>query len=218
MKDLARAIFLIFFINFTYTYADILSIDDKTDKYELLQHSSIFIDKTNALTIDDIQKDNIKFEKNNEPLLGYGYSPDFTVWVKFTLKNNTDKPLRKILEYANSLTTHISFFDISSKKVFKEGLLNINKNRKTLTPIFKVKLTPSETKTYYIKVSSYITTLIIKLNLWDHNTFYEKEIKHQLILALFFGAMSILAIYNLFIFFFTKDISYLYYVLYIFWN
>nr|WP_267884058.1 7TM-DISM domain-containing protein [Halarcobacter anaerophilus] len=35
-------------------------------------------------------------------------------------------------------------------------------------------------------------------------------------LSLFFGAMLILGVYNLFIFFFTKDISYLYYVLYIF--
>ncbi len=45
--------------------------------------------------------------------------------------------------------------------------------------------------------------------------FFKKEIKHQIILTLFFGAMFILAIYNLFIYFFTKDISYLYYVLYI---
>ncbi len=58
--------------------------------------------------------------------------------------------------------------------------------------------------------------MIVKLNLWNNDEFYAKEIKHQIILALFFGAMAVLALYNLFIFFFTKDISYFYYVLYIF--
>ena len=53
------------------------------------------------------------------------------------------------------------------------------------------------------------------MKLWDEDSFYKKEIKHQVILALFFGAMLILGIYNLFIYFFTRDISYLYYVFYI---
>ncbi|MCK5294349.1 MAG: hypothetical protein KAJ49_06840, partial [Arcobacteraceae bacterium] len=70
-------------------------------------------------------------------------------------------------------------------------------------------------KTYYIKASSYITTLIIRLNIWDKEEFYNHELQHQAILFLFFGAMAILAIYNLFIYIFSRDISYLWYVFYI---
>lgn len=146
MKSLTKIIFFIFFINFSYINADILNIDDKTDKYDLLKHSSIFIDYSNSLKINHVQKRNIPFQENNESLLGYGYSPDFTVWVKFTLKNSTNKRIEKILEYDNSLTSYISFFDISSKKEMKEGLFNINKNRKTLTPTFRITLEPNETK------------------------------------------------------------------------
>ena len=209
-----KTIFLILFS--TMIYANTLSLDEKTQFYDLLPSCEIYIDKNRTLTIKDIVKKDIKFKSNDKKLLGFGYSPDFDVWIKFTLKNNTNKTINKIVEYSNALTTDIIFFDISSKKSFKEGLFNINPNRKTLTPIFKIKLNPKETKTYYIKASSYITTLIVKLNIWSIDSFYEKEIKHQLILALFFGAMFILAIYNLFIYFFTKDISYLYYVIYIF--
>ncbi len=206
---------ILFLLLNTITYANISSIDDKTNFYDLLPSSQIYIDKTKVLTIDDIKKKNILFKDNNKELLGFGYSPDFSVWIKFTLKNNIDKTIYKILEYDNSLTTNIEFFDISSNTKTKEGLFHINKNRKTLTPIFRIQLQPNESRTYYIKASSHITTLIIKLNLWDIDSFYAKEIKYQLILALFFGAMFILAIYNLFIYFFTKDISYMFYVLYI---
>ncbi len=84
-----------------------------------------------------------------------------------------------------------------------------------INPIFIIELNPNEQNTYYIKASSHITTLIVDLKLWSEEDFYKKEIKHQIILSLFFGAMFILGIYNFFIYLFTKDISYLYYVIYI---
>jgi len=214
MKKNIKIILLLLLVNFV--YADILSIDNQIKKQLLLPYSSVFIDKTNEMNIEDIQKDTVVFEKNDKKLLGFGYSPDFTVWIKFTLKNNTNKPIQKIVVYENSLTTHISFFDITQNKVYQDGLFNINTKRKTVYPSFKITLNPNESGTYYLKASSKITTLIVKLGLYDTDSFYEKEIKHQLILALFFGAMLILGIYNLFIYFFTKDVSYLYYVLYIF--
>ena len=199
----------------TAVFANSLSIDENTQFYDLLPSSQIYIDKSRTLTIEDIQKKDIKFKSNDKKLLAFGYSPDFNVWIKFTLKNNTDKKLEKFLEYGNGLTTDIIFYDYISKRVEKEGLLNKNEQRKSLNPIFKISLEANETKTYYIQASSYIATLIVKLNLWDSTSFYEKEMKHQIMLALFFGAMFILAVYNLFIYFFTKDISYMFYVLYI---
>ena len=207
-----RILFFIFIFN-SLSNASTINIDEKTVFYELLSSSEIYIDKTKKLDIEDVKKK--KFEKNNKKLLGYGYSPNFDVWVRFTLKNNTQKLLHKIVEYDNSLTTDIRFYDPDIKGYIQEGLFHIKDNRKSINPVFKIELKPHETKTYYLKVSSYITTMIIELKLWDIQAFYEKEIKHQFILALFFGAMMILGFYNLFIYFFTRDISYLFYVLYI---
>lgn len=207
-----KIIILLFFT--TFLYSNTLKIDNTISQIDLLSHSSIYIDYTNQLSIQDIKNKNILFKENKKNLLGYGYSPSFTVWVKFTLQNTTDKIVNKILEYDNTLTTNIIFYD--DDKIYKDGLFQIQENRKYLTPTFNIRLNPNETKTYYMSTSSYITTLIIKLNLWNNEKFYGKEIKHQFIMALFFGAMSILLIYNLFIYFFTKDKSYLYYVFYIF--
>ncbi len=208
-------IIVIIFLNISCLYSNIIKIDKDTSRIDILPSSKVYLDKTKSKTLEDIKNLDDSFEPNDKKLLGYGYSPDFDVWVRFDIHNQSDKKLKQIIEYHNPLTTHISLFDSVSSIAQNEGLLNKLQNRSTLNPIFEVELEPQETKTYYLKASSYVTTLIVKLNLWNEKEFYSQEIKHQLILALFFGAMVILALYNLFIYFVVKDISYLYYVLYI---
>lgn len=209
--------FLLIFLLYIFTQnLNALEINNTTKFYNILPHSKIFIDKSESLTIQDILKKKYNFKQNDKEQLTYGYSPNFNVWIKFSLKNSTNNTVNKILEYNNPLTTHIEFFSPTDNYAQKEGLYQTAKNRKTVNPIFNITLQPQESKTFYIKATSHITTLIISLNLYDDNSFYEKEIKHQLFLGLFFASMLILGIYNLFIYFFTKDRSYLYYVLYIF--
>ena len=208
---------LFFFFLFTITiYAKPLVIDGKTNFYDLLPSAQIYIDKTRSLRLEDIKKKDAEFKNNDKKLLGYGYSPDFDVWVKFTLKNSTNKPLDKILEYDNTLTSSIDFYSPDNNNVpITKGLHFITSKRKTINPFFIINLKPQEEKVYYFKTSSYITPLIIKLNILNKSDYYAQEITHQIVLALFFGAMLVLMLYNLFIFFFTKDISYLFYVFYI---
>jgi len=55
----------------------------------LLPNAEIYIDKNNTLTIDTIQTQS--FSKNNQKSLGFGYSPNFTVWIRFTLENKSAK-------------------------------------------------------------------------------------------------------------------------------
>jgi len=77
-------------------------------------------------------------------------------------------------------------------------------------------LPPQESKTYYIKSFSYTTALNIDLKLYNENEYLKKELHQQIVFALFFGALFVLIIYNLFLYYFTRYIAYLYYVLYIF--
>lgn len=213
---MSRVFLLLFLLFATHVVAEPLAINKNSSFIDLLPHSKIFIDTSRSLTLADVQTKDIAFQENSKNLLSYGFSPPFDVWIQFTLFNDSSAPLDKIMEYHNPITTHLQFFDPAKRnEVQNEGLFSIDASRRTINPIFFVKLEPYETKTYYLKASSYITTLIIKLNLWDIDHFYKSEIKHQLILALFFGAMLVLAFYNLFIYFFTRDISYFFYFLYI---
>ncbi|MEV9525385.1 7TMR-DISMED2 domain-containing protein [Aliarcobacter butzleri] len=165
-------LFIIFSSNI---YANILNIDENTKNIDLLQYSEIYIDETRSLTIEDIKNPNIKFEKNDKNILAYGYSPDLDVWIKITIKNNSNKPILKIIEYNNPLTTNIDFFDSNKNIHLKDGLFIDKLHRFTINPIFKIELNPNEENIYFIKATSNITTLIVDLKLWDENVFYKKE-------------------------------------------
>jgi len=200
---------LIFFVLKSSLFA--LEIDSQTSYIELLSHSEIYIDNNKSENINTLQDK--KFKPNSLERLGFGYSPNFTVWIKFTLTNNSAQTIEKIVEYNNPLSSYVNFYE---GKVLKkqDGLLAVDKKRKSLNPILKVNLKAYESKTFFIETSSIITTLIVKLNLWNSDDLWDKEIKNGLILALFFGAMGIIIVYNFIIYMATKELSYFYYVLF----
>jgi two-component sensor histidine kinase len=199
--------FIFIFLLNSFLFA--LDMDTKTSYNELLADAKIYKDHNRSENIRSIQ--NKKFK--SEASWSFGYSPKFNVWIKLTLTNNTSNSIEKVLEYANPLSSYVEFYEGESLKKH-DGLLSVSKERKSLNPILKVTLKPYTSKIYFIKASSKITTLIVKLNLWSHEAFKDKERKYQLILALFFGAMGIIILYNLIIFLATKELSYLYYVLF----
>lgn len=163
------------------------------------------------MTFDAIKK--YPFRKITQTTLGFGYSPNINVWIRFKLTNGSDQTIEKIIEYANPLTSEVQLFN-QHKLLQTDGLLHFAKERESINPIFKINLAPHSSQTFYIKASSHITTLIVELKLWNPKAFFQKEIKYQFILAMFFGAMSIIIFYNLLIYLSTKDRSYLYYVLF----
>ena len=208
-----KIILFIFFTFISSLFADSIDINKSSSK-EILSSSQIFIDDTKTMTIEEISNNQINFSDINSDIKRFGYSPNFNVWIKFTLHNTQNEPISKILEFDNSLVTNIALYE-NNLLINKEGLLNKKIDRRTVNPIFSINLDKNETKTYYMEISSKKTSLTLKLNLYSYDDFYSKEIFHQIILSLFFGAMIILALYNLSIFFMIRDISYFYYVAYI---
>lgn len=78
---------------------------------------------------------------------------------------------------------------------------------------FNISLKPYEEKTYYLLFESPLTTLIINLDLIDKIDYDRWYFKNILFIALFFGGMLALATYNIFVYFATKEIAYLFYSL-----
>lgn len=191
---------------FLNSYLFSLELNNQTTYNELLSKSEIYIDNNKSETIKTIQKK--KFIKTNKVLLGCGYSPKYAVWIRFTLTNRTNHTIEKIIEYDNPLTSYVEFFEDGVLKK-EDGLLNLSKHRYYLNPTLKVTLKPYQSKTFYIRAYSKITTLIVKLNLWSPNEFIAKDMSSKVMLALFFGAVFIVILYNLFIFILTKELNYL---------
>lgn len=209
-----RSLFII--LTIVTFFSDLWAIDVSSDTktIDVLSQSQIYIDDTSALSLEEIKGLDTEFSDNNVSRFNYSYSPKFTVWLRFDLRNDSSQTIEKILKYDHPVTTGVTLFQGSDS--WKEGLYDVPEDRVTTSPIFKIILPPNSSQTYYLKANSYIMPLIIGLKLYDTEVYYRAELKHQVFLALFFGGMGILFLYNLSIYFFTRDRSYLYYVIYVF--
>lgn len=86
---------LIIFLYVSSSFSSSIIIDENTNALEILANSEIFIDDTKKLNLEDIKTK--EFKENKKDTLSYGYAPPFSVWVKFTLENRTNKPIKKLL-------------------------------------------------------------------------------------------------------------------------
>jgi len=177
----------------------------------LLSDSKIYIDHTRKVNIESISQQ--AFKAITKEKIGFGYAPDFDVWLKIELSNPSDEKIRKVIEYTNPLTSEVLFYDAKTKALLYRGGISSSSVLHSINPTLPVILEAHESKTYYLKASSSVTTLIVGLTLWDVDAFYQHESKHQFTLALFFGAMGIIILYNLFISFSVREKIYLYYVI-----
>ena len=188
-----------------------VEITKDSNNIELFPLSQYYYDKTNQASLQEIKQK--PFIPNSQKIRSFGFNPHQAIWVKFSLKNSTSHPLTKIVEYTNPLTETIVFFDGERKIV--EGAWHIPKSRQSINPTFKITLKPDEERTYYIKAHSTISTVIIQLRLWNSQAFAHQASHHLILIVIFFSIMGTLLVYNLFIYLFTRDRAYLYYILYL---
>ena len=202
-------IWLIILLSCIHVHA--VNIDANQTTIALLSQSKIYIDYNRSENIHTIQ--NKTFYRVNQEQLGFGYAPKLNLWIAIDLNNTSDTTLYKTIEYANPLTSYVSFYDTATQTLLqKDGLLS-DTRKTTIHPVLHIVLPPHSSRHYYIQASSMITTMIVSLQLYDTHLFYQEELHYRFILALFFGAMAMIITYNFMIWLITKEISYLYYVL-----
>ncbi len=199
--------------------AESINITFSEEPINILKQTEIYVDKENRDDFKCILENNKNlFKANEKELLHFGYSSN-VIWLKFSIKNPSNSEVNKVLEISNQMLDNIFLYTkVSDSNYTKEenGILHKNAfNENIFNMYFNISMKPGETKEYYLKVSSLSCALYFKANLISKDKLYKKEINHQLILALFFSSIITLIIYNIFIYYFTKDRAYLYYVLYL---
>ena len=190
-----------------------IEIDLNSSNLSILDKTSIFLDKNNTLTFDEIKNKN--FISNNKVQLDFGLAPNTALWIRSVLSNTTNKILKPVIEYQSTEVEELFLYD--ADKIIKRGLYHIpkNSNEKSIHPHFDIQLKPYETKILYIKAHSKMRALSTKITLWNREDFIKQDYGLKMALQLFFGIMLILFIYNFMLWRFTKDNIYLFYILYL---
>ena len=169
----------------------------------------------NLTAINVIQKDSFELVKSYPTNFGISNS---AFWLKLTIVNST--LLNEIiLGISNPLVDEVELYEIIDNQpifISKQGDIYPFKERiyNHQQILFNIK-TKDNPSTYLLRIKSWeqlITPIFISSSTYT----LEKNLTQDLLFGLFFGIMIVLIFYNFFIYISVKDISYLYYVAYIF--
>lgn len=157
------------------------------------------------------------FQPVKKEVISFGITKD-VFWVKTTLRNETGKSL--LLQVGNNSLSSLDVFETAGEKVVEHfrsgGWLPFEKRAiSDVDFLFPLQVLPGSTATVYIRVQHFRGTQF-HLQAGTEIAFYEKAGGRNVLQGMYYGLMLLMILYNLFIYFYLRDSSYLYYVAYIF--
>ncbi len=211
-------IWLIFFLFPCLVSAQETLIVNKADKPQQLgNHLSILLDSTNRYSPKTIREAaGFIPSKSKIPVFPVVKG---SIWLRFTLINQiADHALYLDLQYAN--ISELAFYHAKDT-----GLVLLQKTGndlpfdqvKQVSPYYvcNIPLFKGDTGTYYIRISSkhqVLLPLFVENRISLDNSMGLQE----LVIGIYMGIMLAIFLYNLFLYFSTRDTSYLIYIVYLF--
>ncbi len=194
--------------------------DSPSERIEIGSQVQFYEDAAKNKTITQVAAPEFqtKFVQSNADTLNFGQT-NHDYWLKLTFERKSDTPRTRVLEIDQSNIDIVEFYSPVAAGKFEvqaAGMLYPFDARqiKNRNFVFAIELAPAEKKTFYIRART-CGGLILPLVLWDKESFVEYNANVQHGLGVYYGIMLVMILYNLFIYFSVKDISYFYYVCYI---
>lgn len=179
------------------------------------KHLEIYEDKTGELTIDQVQ--NVKgFQQSKDETPNMGLSQS-AFWIRFSVTNSSPK-LNLFLELAHPMIHSCELYKIGSPtkliQSYHDSDVFSKRSVRYQNLVLNLKIEPGTSASYYLKIKG-SNQVIFPLILRDQQNLTEYSLLTESINGFFAGIILVMVLYNLFIFFSTRDRSYLYYVLYV---
>ncbi len=189
--------------------------------YSLARHLELLEDPAKNLTITDIvsRQNEARFAPPTTTIPSFGFTTS-AVWARFTVQNSLPHAAEYFLEVEYPLLDHIDLYTPTGTGAFtatKAGDYLPFKQRaiQYKNNIFPVRLTPGEQETLYLRCET-TSSLNLPLRLLSPACLVEEVSLEQTLLGIYYGILLVMMIYNFFIYLGLKDITYLYYVLFVF--
>nr|WKN38079.1 sensor histidine kinase [Tunicatimonas sp. TK19036] len=175
-----------------------------------------FQDSTNQLTIKEVSANLFTSRFKKSSALNFGLSLS-TCWLKIDVKGRKADAGRLYLEVGYPALDSVVFY-ASTKGGWVEQkagdkILAQQKKLNYRKPLFLLPLADTLVHTYYLKVRTE-GALLVPLKLYDEVHIVTAITRSEFTEGLFYGAMILMVLYNLFLFFSLKEKAYLYYCLF----
>jgi two-component system, sensor histidine kinase LadS len=212
---------LIFFVHFQVSSGDFVSqngtitLNDTSKIYKIGKEVFLLKDESSKLSVEEVAKSQ-KFisSQNDVPVFG---STAAAVWVAFNCKNSVAEEW--FIEVGTSYIENIDLFSknkadkwekkhVSLKDHFSDRSVNSNQY------ILPLDIPPGETRQFFMRVKSN-TIIKLPLRIASIQKLYESNHQQDTSYGLYFGLVVALSMYNLFVFFYLRDKTHIYYILYV---
>lgn len=204
----------------------ILDISSTSINSPVGKFMSYYEDKDNVTSIESILKNennSIKFRSIEDDIPNFGFS-NSSFWVKLDLSKTiqSDKSFYIYIKNSNidNIILYESKFDKKDPDKIKTTKLGDRypiKGRFFFNRLYLAftEINNSDSEILYIKVNS-SSSLYLPIYLIDEDSLNREIIETELGFGLYYGFLIAIFIYNLIVFLSTKDITFFYFIIYIF--
>ena len=173
-------------------------------------------DASGAMTLDEVLTKDLSTQWNKAPHQNFNLGfTDSAVWVSLPFENPKDVQNPMLLEIAFPLHDSIDVYLLDGDKIvkaFQTGDQRPFADRPIRHRNFLFPYTvPPKGKLRAIARIHTTDTMYLPIKVWESNEFFATDQQEVLLLGVFFGFLSIMLIYNLFLYVSTREKNYLYY-------
>ena len=183
------------------------------EKNSILEQSEVFFENK-VLSLEKVRNEK-KFKPHTQPYINAGVLQK-SVWIKFQLKNSAKSFQNRVLVFSSPLLESIELYRGDKRQPELRGLAFEQPRHRTIAYYYDISLPPQSEMIYYVKVHSHYTPLSFSITLEDKNLFLKADGIKQFNNILLLGILVALMLHALGLTFYTKDKSYFYYALYLF--
>ncbi|WPE29167.1 Sensor histidine kinase RcsC [Pseudomonas hunanensis] len=162
------------------------------------------------------------FQPHREDVLNAGYSTS-VFWLKVELRPvaaPSAAPRQWLLELAYPPLDHLELYLPDSSGLYRlaqrtgDALPYDSRQIRQNNYLFELQLPPGKVTTAYLRLQSQ-GSVQAPLALWSPEAYLEEQPTRLYVLGMIYGVLLVMLVYNLFIYLSVRDVSYLYYILYI---
>jgi signal transduction histidine kinase/CheY-like chemotaxis protein len=202
-------------INHNFIKNDTVILTEQQKEYNLGLNLEIFEDQSQQLTIEDVV--NQQFTPSNKENLNLGMK-NSAIWVRFKVKNEASLTQKWHLILADARMGNIDLYlpqENNQGFIVKKTGRDLPFKTREYNHRFFIFDLPNyqQEETIYLRLTSK-SVMVIPLEIASLEQFLLEDQIKLITLASVLGIIIIMSIYNLFLFFSLRDISYLYYSLF----
>lgn len=184
------------------------------ERIDVTTNMGVLIDPSQSLALNQVTLPAAQWQGIHRSAPNFGFTSD-AHWFRFQLHNTADLPVDRLIELPVPFLDDVKFYHLVGgeiKTTYALGDVQPFAFRPVRHPHFVMPVTLSPgINQIYLRVAS-TGTVEATLRVWEPLSFHAASDDENLLQGAFIGVLLIMVLYNLFLFFSIRELSYLYFI------